>query len=158
MVRMGSEISAFHAGTSTVLRFCRDDYWCLTIPTPGSGGDALPWYFRKMKIGPLVGKRTWGGLVASFPMPQLMDGGNVTAPDAAIYGLEGEWEVENRGVAPDVEVEMDPAAWREGRDPQLERAVELVLEEMKRNPKPRHKRPAYPNYQKPAESGGRGNN
>ncbi len=124
----------------------------------GSGGDALPWYFRKMKIGPIVGKRTWGGLVASFPMPQLMDGGNVTAPDAAIYGLEGEWEVENRGVAPDVEVELDPAAWRAGRDPQLERAVELVLEEMKRNPKPQHKRPAYPNYQKPADSGGRGNN
>ncbi|HEY9283671.1 MAG TPA: PDZ domain-containing protein, partial [Pyrinomonadaceae bacterium] len=124
----------------------------------GSGGDALPWYFRKMKIGPLVGKRTWGGLVASFPMPQLMDGGNVTAPDAAIFGLEGEWEVENRGVAPDVEVEMDPAAWRAGRDPQLERAVELVLEEMKRNPKPQPKRPAYPNYHKSAEAGGTGNN
>ncbi|HEV2765696.1 MAG TPA: PDZ domain-containing protein, partial [Pyrinomonadaceae bacterium] len=124
----------------------------------GSGGDALPWYFRKMKIGPLVGKRTWGGLVASFPMPQLMDGGNVTAPDAAIYGLEGDWEVENRGVAPDVEVEMDPAAWRAGRDPQLERAVELVLEEMKRNPKPQPKRPAYPNYHKSAEAGGGGGN
>jgi tricorn protease len=120
----------------------------------GSGGDALPWYFRKMKIGPLVGKRTWGGLVASFPMPQLMDGGSVTAPDAAIYGLEGEWEVENRGVGPDVEVEFDPAAWRQGRDPQLERAVELVLEELRRNPPPRHKRPAYPNYHKPAEAGG----
>ena len=120
----------------------------------GSGGDALPWYFRKMKIGPLVGKRTWGGLVAAFPMPQLMDGGSVTAPDAAIYGLEGEWEVENRGVGPDVEVEFDPAAWRQGRDPQLERAVELVLDELKRNPPPRHKRPAYPNYQKPAEAGG----
>jgi tricorn protease len=120
----------------------------------GSGGDALPWYFRKMKIGPLVGKRTWGGLVASFPMPQLMDGGSVTAPDAAIYGLEGDWEVENRGVAPDVEVEFDPAAWRQGRDPQLEHAVELVLEELKRNPPPRHKRPAYPNYHKPAETSG----
>ncbi len=122
----------------------------------GSGGDALPWYFRKMKIGPLVGKRTWGGLVASFPMPQLMDGGNVTAPDAAIYGLEGEWEVENRGVAPDVEVELDPAAWRAGRDPQLERAVELVLEELKRNPPPKHKRPAYPNYQRGSEAGNGG--
>ncbi|MEW6212654.1 MAG: PDZ domain-containing protein, partial [Acidobacteriota bacterium] len=59
----------------------------------GSGGDALPWYFRKMQIGPLIGKRTWGGLVASFTLPQLMDGGFVTAPDAAIYGLRGEWEV-----------------------------------------------------------------
>ncbi|HKY05418.1 MAG TPA: PDZ domain-containing protein, partial [Blastocatellia bacterium] len=112
----------------------------------GSGGDALPWYFRKMKIGPLIGKRTWGGLVASFPMPQLMDGGFVTAPNAAIYGLDGEWEVENRGVAPDIEVEMDPAAWRQGRDPQLEKAVEWLMEEMKKNPPQQHKRPAYPNY------------
>jgi tricorn protease len=112
----------------------------------GSGGDALPWYFRKMQIGKLVGKRTWGGLVASFPMPQLMDGGFVTAPDAAIFGLEGEWEVENRGVAPDIEVEFDPAAWRQGRDPQLEKAVEIVMEEVKKNPRPQPKRPAYPNY------------
>ncbi len=114
----------------------------------GSGGDALPWYFRKMKIGPLVGKRTWGGLIASFQMPQLMDGGTVTAPDAAIYGLEGQWEVENHGVAPDVEIEFEPAAWRAGRDPQLERAVELVLEELKKNPAPKYKRPAYPIYNK----------
>ncbi|HEX5736028.1 MAG TPA: PDZ domain-containing protein [Blastocatellia bacterium] len=112
----------------------------------GSGGDALPWYFRKMQIGKLVGKRTWGGLVASFPMPQLMDGGFVTAPDAAIFGLEGEWEVENRGVAPDIEVEFDPAAWRAGRDPQLEKAVEIVMEELKKNPRPQPRRPAYPNY------------
>ncbi|HVF90022.1 MAG TPA: PDZ domain-containing protein [Blastocatellia bacterium] len=113
----------------------------------GSGGDALPWYFRKMKIGTLIGKRTWGGLVAAFPAPQLMDGGGVTAPDAAIYGLEGEWEVENHGVAPDIEVEMDPAAWRQGRDPQLEKAVEVLMEELKKNPRPQPRRPAYPNYQ-----------
>jgi tricorn protease len=112
----------------------------------GSGGDALPWYFRKMKIGQLIGKRTWGGLVAAFPAPQLMDGGFVTAPDAAIYGLDGDWEVENRGVAPDIEVEFDPKAWREGRDPQLEKAVEVVMEELKRNPRSLPKRPAYPNY------------
>ncbi|HET9531072.1 MAG TPA: PDZ domain-containing protein [Blastocatellia bacterium] len=112
----------------------------------GSGGDALPWYFRKMKIGPLVGKRTWGGLVAAFAMPQLMDGGFVTAPNAAIYGLDGEWEVENRGVAPDIEVEMDPAAWRQGRDPQLEKAVEVLMDELKKNPPQQHKRPPYPNY------------
>jgi tricorn protease len=112
----------------------------------GSGGDALPWYFRKMKIGPLIGKRTWGGLIASFRLPQLMDGGFVTAPDAAIYGLNGEWEVENVGVPPDQEVELDPAAWRQGRDPQLERAVEWLLEELKSKPQPRYKRPPFPNY------------
>jgi tricorn protease len=113
----------------------------------GSGGDALPWYFRKMEIGKLVGKRTWGGLVASFPAPMLMDGGFVTAPDAAIFGLKGEWEVENVGVGPDIEVEFDPAEWRKGRDPQLEKAVEVLMEELKKNPRPQYKRPAYPNYQ-----------
>jgi len=112
----------------------------------GSGGDALPWYFRKMEIGKLVGKRTWGGLVASFPAPMLMDGGFVTAPDAAIFGLKGEWEVENVGVGPDIEVEFDPALWRQGRDPQLEKAVEVLMEELKKNPRPQYKRPPYPNY------------
>jgi tricorn protease len=112
----------------------------------GSGGDAMPWFFRKMKIGPLVGKRTWGGLVAAFGIPPLMDGGSIRAPDAAIYGLDGEWEVENVGVGPDIEVDFDPKAWREGRDPQLEKAVEVVLDELKKNPVAKPKRPAYPNY------------
>jgi tricorn protease len=112
----------------------------------GSGGDAMPWFFRKMKLGPLIGKRTWGGLIASFRPPPLMDGGGHTAPDAAVYGLNGEWEVENAGVGPDIEVEFDPAAWRQGRDPQLERTVEYLLEELKKNPRPQYKRPAFPNY------------
>jgi tricorn protease len=112
----------------------------------GSGGDAMPWFFRKAKIGPLIGKRTWGGLIASFAPPPLMDGGFHTAPDAAVYGLNGEWEVENAGVGPDIEVEFDPAAWRQGRDPQLERAVEYLLEELKKNPRPQYKRPPFPNY------------
>jgi tricorn protease len=119
----------------------------------GSGGDALPWYFRKMQIGPLVGKRTWGGLVASFPAPQLMDGGFVTAPDAAIYGLKGEWEVENRGVAPDIEVEFDPSEWRAGHDPQLEKSVAWLLEELKKNPRQQHQRPPFPNYHKREPAG-----
>ena len=119
----------------------------------GSGGDALPWYFRKMQIGPLVGKRTWGGLIASFPAPLLMDGGFVTAPDAAIYGLKGEWEVENRGVAPDIEVEFDPAAWRAGHDPQLEKSVAWLLEELKKNPRQQYQRPPFPNYHKGEPAG-----
>lgn len=114
----------------------------------GSGGDALPWYFRKMNIGPVIGERTWGGLVAGFLAPQLMDGGSITAPDAAVYGLSGEWEVENHGVAPDIEVQFDPAAWRQGRDPQLEKAVEVLLEELTKNHRPEHSRPGYPNYHK----------
>jgi tricorn protease len=112
----------------------------------GSGGDALPWYFKKLKIGPLVGKRTWGGLVGVAGSPPLMDGGFVAAPSSALYGLNGDWEVENVGIAPDIEVDLDPAAWRQGRDPQLERAVEYLLEDLKKNPRPQYKRPAYPNY------------
>ena len=112
----------------------------------GSGGDAMPWYFRKAGIGPLVGKRTWGGLVGIGGYPRLMDGGYVTAPHLALYGLEGDWEVENRGIPPDYEVDMDPAAVRQGRDPQLEKAVEVVLQLLKERPLPRHPRPPYPDY------------
>jgi tricorn protease len=112
----------------------------------GSGGDALPWYFRKAGIGPLIGKRTWGGLVGIGGYPELIDGGSVTAPRAAIYGLKGEWEVENHGVPPDVDVEMDPAAWRQGRDTQLEKAIQVVMQELKEHPLPEVKRPPYPNY------------
>ena len=112
----------------------------------GSGGDALPWYFRKTGIGPLVGKRTWGGLVGIGGYPELIDGGAVMAPRAAIYGLNGEWEVENRGVAPDIEVDLDPAAHRQGRDSQLEKAIEVVLQLMKEHPSQRSSRPPFPNY------------
>jgi len=120
----------------------------------GSGGDALPWMFRQQRIGPLVGKRTWGGLVGTMGFPPLMDGGNVSAPNLAFYNLTGEWEVENRGVAPDIEVEYDPATVRAGRDPQLEKAVQVVLEELKKNPLPPRRKPQYPNYHKgPTVSG-----
>lgn len=112
----------------------------------GSGGDALPWYFRKAAIGPLIGKKTWGGLVGIGGYPELIDGGHVTAPRAAIYGLQGEWEVENHGIAPDIEVDLDPAAWRQGRDAQLEKAIETVMQQLKEHPLPEIKRPPYPNY------------
>jgi len=112
----------------------------------GSGGDALPWYFRKAGLGPLVGKRTWGGLVGIGGYPELLDGGYVTAPRAAIYGLNGEWEVENHGVAPDVDVDLDPAAFRQGHDAQLDKAIEIVLQQLKDHPLPQFKRPVYPNY------------
>ena len=112
----------------------------------GSGGDALPWYFRKAGLGPLVGKRTWGGLVGIGGYPELLDGGGVTAPRAAIYGLDGQWEVENHGVAPDFEVDLDPAAYRQGHDAQLDKAIEVVMQLLKEHPQPQHPRPAYPNY------------
>jgi tricorn protease len=106
----------------------------------------MPWYFRKSGIGPLVGVRTWGGLVGIYDYPQLIDGGGVTAPRVAIYGLKGEWEVENHGIQPDVEVELNPKAVREGHDPQLEKAVEVVMELLKKNPPATYKKPPYPNY------------
>ncbi|HEV2320355.1 MAG TPA: S41 family peptidase, partial [Verrucomicrobiae bacterium] len=112
----------------------------------GSGGDALPWYFRKRNIGPLVGMRTWGGLVGIGGYPVLIDGGSVMAPRWAIYGLHGQWEVENHGIAPDDEVEMDPKLVREGHDPQLEEAVKVVLKLLKDHPPEEYPRPAYPNY------------
>jgi tricorn protease len=87
----------------------------------------------------------------------LIDGGSVTAPNLAFYSPTGEWDVENHGVPPDVEVEYDPAAVRAGHDPQLERAVEVVLADLKKHPLPVYKHPKYPNYHRNAaiESGGK---
>ncbi len=112
----------------------------------GSGGDAMPWYFRKAKLGPLVGMKTWGGLVGIGGYPALIDGGRVTAPRWAFYGLSGDWEVENHGIAPDIEVDQDPKLVREGHDPQLERAVEVALDLLKKEPQQQFQRPAYPDY------------
>lgn len=113
----------------------------------GSGGDAMPWYFKRANVGKLIGTRTWGGLVGMNGAPALMDGGFVAAPSSGIYNpITGEWEVENIGVAPDVEVVQDPAEVRKGHDPQLEKAVEVVMEELKKNPPPKLRRPAFPNY------------
>jgi tricorn protease len=113
----------------------------------GSGGDAMPWYFKRSGAGKLIGTRTWGGLVGMAGAPPLMDGGMVSAPSSGVYNpLSGEWEVENIGVGPDIEVEHDPALVRKGSDPQLEKAVEVVMEELKKNPPPKLRRPAFPNY------------
>ncbi len=114
----------------------------------GSGGDALPWLFKQAKLGPLVGKRTWGGLVGIGAIPVLMDGGHVTSPSVAFFSPKGEWDVENHGVEPDYAVEQDPKAVSEGHDPQLEKAVSLALEEVQKQPQPEVHKPAYPNYHK----------
>ena len=114
----------------------------------GSGGDALPWMFKQDQIGPLVGTRTWGGLVGIYGYPPLLDSGYVTAPRVAIYGLKGDWEVENRGIAPDIEVENDPASVATGHDRQLEKAVEVTLEALKKSPVVIPEHPPYPNYHK----------
>ena len=111
--------------------------------TAGSGGDMLPWMFRKLGLGKLVGRRTWGGLVGILGFPQLMDGGFVTAPDFAIWTEDG-FIVENVGVPPDVEVEQWPAEIIAGRDPQLEAAIEMTLEMLEADPPKQPKRPPYP--------------
>lgn len=100
----------------------------------GSGGDLLPYMFKQMDIGPLVGERTWGGLVGIWDAPRLIDGGYITAPRGGFYNLQGEWAVENEGVTPDVEVEMTPKQVIEGHDPQLERAVQEALKLLKEHP------------------------
>ncbi len=101
----------------------------------GSGGDFLPWVFREQQAGPLVGTRTWGGLVKSSVHYPLVDGGGVTAPDNAVFDpRRGRWIAENEGVAPDIEVLLDARSAAEGRDPQLERAVEVALRLLAESP------------------------
>lgn len=111
--------------------------------TAGSGGDLLPWMFRRFGLGTLVGRRTWGGLVGILGFPPLMDGGEVTAPDLAFYTEDG-WRVENEGVPPDVEVEQWPAAVAAGRDPQLDKAIEVALDKLKAEAPRPLPRPAFP--------------
>jgi tricorn protease len=114
----------------------------------GSMGELLPWMFRRAGIGPLIGKRTWGGLVGHYAGPNdLLDDGAVSSPNLAFYTPAGEWEIENRGVSPDVEVDEDPKAARDGHDVQLEKAVAVVMDLLEKNPpQPRPRRPPYPRY------------
>ncbi|HEV2288255.1 MAG TPA: PDZ domain-containing protein [Candidatus Acidoferrales bacterium] len=114
----------------------------------GSGGDWMPWGFRHTGLGPLVGERTWGGLVGIYGYPVLIDGGTVTAPRVAFFNPNGTWDVENHGVPPDVPVILDPKAWREGHDVQLEKAIAVAMEDLKNHPLPKPKLPAFPDYSK----------
>ena len=114
----------------------------------GSGGDMMPWLFKAAGVGPLVGTRTWGGLVGMAGAAPLMDGGFTGAPQSGFWNPNGTWDVENHGVDPDVTVEMDPAAVKAGHDPQLEKAVQVALDLLAKNPTPKHKKPAYPVYKR----------
>jgi tricorn protease len=110
----------------------------------GSGGDALPYYFREAGLGPLVGTRTWGGLIGISGNPQPIDGGFVSAPTFGFYEEKG-WEVEGYGVAPDYEVENAPHELAAGRDPQLEKAIDVALKLLDKQSPQRPKKPPYPN-------------
>jgi tricorn protease len=119
----------------------------------GSGGDLLPWMFRNLGMGTLIGKRTWGGLVGVLGFPVLMDGGVITAPNFAIWTPDEGWVVENEGVAPDIEVEQTPAQVIAGHDPQLEKAIEVVMQELSKKPSVAVRRPAYPDKTKRSAAG-----
>ena len=109
-----------------------------------SGGDMLAYMFGKFKVGTMVGKRTWGGLVGVLGYPEFIDGGSVTAPNVAIWDEKDGYIVENVGVKPDVEVEQWPAELINGKDPQLEKAIEIALQQLKANPPKEPVRPPYP--------------
>ncbi|MGB6354763.1 MAG: PDZ domain-containing protein [Steroidobacteraceae bacterium] len=97
----------------------------------GSGGDFFPYGFRHLGLGKLIGTRTWGGLIGIAANPSLIDGGRLSVPFFRFYTPEGEWRVENEGVAPDIEVPLDPVAVNEDRDPQLDAAIAQVLDQLK---------------------------
>ena len=100
---------------------------------------------RKVNLGTIVGRRTWGGLVGILGFPTLMDGGTITAPNIGGWTPEDGWVIENEGVPPDIEVEDSPQALLSGRDPQLEKAIEVALQRLKEHPPATPQRPAYPN-------------
>jgi tricorn protease len=115
----------------------------------GSGGDAFPFYFRRAGIGPLIGTRTWGGLVGPSHALPLIDGGYVSAPPGRFYSTDGKWIIENIGVKPDIQLENDPGLMAGGRDPQLERAIREVLKMLEKNPPSPPKQPTLPSRLKP---------
>lgn len=113
----------------------------------GSGGDCFPHYFKQSKLGPLIGQRTWGGLIGITGSPPLVDNGSVTIPTFGIYDESG-WIIESYGVDPDIEVVDDPGEMARGGDPQLERAIFEVMKSVRQNPPPSIKKPQYPNRAK----------
>ncbi len=121
---------------------------CITNHYAASDGDIFSYYFKKYKLGPLIGTRTWGGVRGIRGYVPLMDGGYVTRPEFSVYGLKSEWVVENRGVEPDIEVDNRPDLVMAGHDPQIEKAIELVMQEIMEHPMKLPPRPpdlpAYP--------------
>jgi tricorn protease len=100
----------------------------------GSGGDAFPFYFREAGLGPLIGTRTWGGLIGISGSPGLVDGGAVTVPTFRMYDAKGKWFAEGYGVDPDIPVDENPTELAKGVDPQLERAIQEVMARIKAQP------------------------
>ncbi|WP_229751248.1 S41 family peptidase [Undibacterium terreum] len=111
----------------------------------GSGGDFLPYAFKRLKLGPLVGKRTWGGLIGISANPDLIDGGSLVVPLFRFFTPDGEWRVENEGVAPDIDIELEPGEVNKGNDTQLDAAISNVLQRLQGYKEIQHKTaPAFP--------------
>jgi tricorn protease len=109
---------------------------CLTNRQAGSGGDMLPMEFRMKGMGPVIGTRTWGGLVGVSMFIAMIDGGGITAPDYRIYDPGGKWVVENEGVTPEIEIDLDPVEMSKGYDAQLMKGIEILLGKIKEDPRP----------------------
>jgi tricorn protease len=117
---------------------------CLLDEDSASDGDIFPAMFRESGLGPLIGKRSWGGVIGITNRGTLIDGGTVNVPEFGFASKDGEWIIEGTGVDPDIEVENDPQSLMEGRDPQLERAIKEVLDKVQRQPRRLPDRPAPP--------------
>ena len=115
---------------------------CVTNAYAASDGDLSSWFFRAYELGPLIGTRTWGGVRGIRGYLPLLDGGGVTVPEFSVYGMDGEWIMENWGVEPDIELDNLPEEVLAGRDPQLEHAVDLLMARIKKAPKTLPGRPA----------------
>ncbi len=115
----------------------------------GSGGDAFPYFFKKMGLGPLIGTRTWGGLIGLSGSPNLVDGGLLSVPTFRFLTVEGQWGVEAEGVAPDIEVEDRPDALAKGQDPTLEKGIEVLMAELKKSTPKKVTVPPVPTGGKP---------
>jgi tricorn protease len=114
---------------------------CITNHYAASDGDFFSYFFKQYKLGPLIGERTWGGVRGIRGQMPLMDGGYITRPEFALYGLDSKWLIENRGVQPDIVVENRPDLVVKGQDPQLEKAIDLVMKAIQENPKQLPARP-----------------
>lgn len=117
---------------------------CILNQYSASDGDFFPYYFRENGLGPLIGKRTWGGVVGIRGFPPLVDNGYVTAPEFAPFDMKGEWVMENHGVDPDIEWDNLPNQVIQGHDPQLEKAIEVIIKKLEEESKKLPERPAYP--------------
>jgi tricorn protease len=143
--RLGYDVPRWHAPEAYPRESVMGPLVALTNEYAGSDGDIFSHCFKRMNLGPLIGTRTWGGVIGISPRMELVDGSVTTQPEFSFWFDDVEWGVENYGTEPDVEVYITPQDYRAGRDPQLEAGLETIQRLLKSNPPvlpPFHKRPA----------------